>query len=262
SASRATSPPEASGAPMLPALVTDTVAPDLRSGLDAALLWGHEAVVLRTVGRGRVPDVNEAQVRRMLLEAEMPVAAVDPGLFEGAASARAAAYDDIEALATLAPFCRRLTCETVLVGPLAAEPRPVEDAATLLRRAGDRADALGLRLAVRNDGETAESLAALVRAVDHPAVAAAWSPADSRAAGETPEAAMGALVNVPLEAIVADEAFAHEAADGPAADALAALVRAGFDGTVSLAFSGVPDDGLGTSTALIRALRLARRAAR
>ena len=246
---------------MTAALVTATVAPDLRAAVDSALLWGAEAVVLRTVGRGRVPDVNEARVRALLEEAETPAVAVDPGLFEGPADARAMWLDDLESLAALAPFCRRLGCETVIVGPLAGADREANAAAEPLRRAGDAAARHGLRLAVRNDGAAPEAaaLADLVAAVDHEAVLATWSVAASRRAGEDSARAAAALAGRPLALVEADEAFALAP---PEASGLLALARGGFSGPVALAFGGVPEDGLGTTTALVRSIRQARRALR
>ena len=46
----------------------------------------------RTVGKSgnRVPFVNEQQLRTRLAETELPVVAIDPGLFEGHAGEKAA----------------------------------------------------------------------------------------------------------------------------------------------------------------------------
>ena len=245
---------------MLPTLLTDTVSADPRRALDSALLWGFEAVVLRTVGKQRVPHVNEAQLRRLLEDAEMPLEAVDPGLFEGDATAPAAGLDDLEALAALAPFCTRMRTRTVIVGPMGAAPREVSQASGVLKRAGNVAAKHGLTLAVRNEGEaaSAEALADLVGSIGHPSVVGWWSVAASREAGEEPLASAKALVGTPLAGIEADEAFAEAA---PEASGLIPLRQAGFEGPVVLAFGGVPQKGLATATALIRHVRMARKAA-
>ncbi len=245
---------------MLPTLLTDTVSADPRRALDSALLWGFEAVSLRTVGTQRVPDVNEAKLRRLLEEAEMPLATVDPGLFEGDATAPGAGLDDLEALRALAPFCARMDTKTIIVGPMGAAPRTTEQASGVLARAGEIAASHGLTLAVRNEGEAAATvaLAELVHSVGHASVAGWWSVAASREAGETPEQSAKALAGVPLAGIEADEAFAEMA---PEASGLGAIVGAGFDGPVVLAFGGVPQNGLATATALIRHLRMARKLA-
>ncbi|MEM8558873.1 MAG: sugar phosphate isomerase/epimerase, partial [Bacteroidota bacterium] len=70
---------------MTPILLTDTVTTDLDRALHYALLWGHEGLAIRTLGRHgeRVPYVNEAKLKRRLDEHELPLVAVEPGLFEG-----------------------------------------------------------------------------------------------------------------------------------------------------------------------------------
>ncbi|MEM1057069.1 MAG: hypothetical protein AAGI52_16225 [Bacteroidota bacterium] len=246
---------------MIPGLLTDTVAPDVRDAVDHALLWGLETVALRTLGRERVPNTNEARLLRVLAEAEMPVAWIDPGLLEGEFSNRASVLGDIEALRDLAPFCHRIGCSVVAVGALAATPRETGDVVRSLRGAGEVAASKGLSLAVRNGDAypSALDLAALLREVDHPAVGGLWSVAASRVARENLIASARALAEAGLLAVEADEELAS--AD-PEASGLVALARAGFAGPVVLAFSGRPLEGLAVSTGLVRSLRLSRRAAR
>lgn len=246
---------------MLPALLTDTVSADVRRAVDLALLWGLEAVALRTVGRERVPYTNEARLRRVLEDAEMPVAWVDPGLYEGAASNRAGVLSDAEALREVAPFCRRLGCSVVAVGALAEVPREEAEAVGPLRRLGDVAQGLGLQVAVRNGGEAPSgvALASLVREVAHPAVGALWDVAASRDAGDDASSCARLLVDAALFGVEVDEEAVRA---GLEESALMALAAAGFEGPVILAFSEPPEDGLAASTALVRGSRLARRATR
>lgn len=246
---------------MTPGLLTDTVSPDVRRATEDALMWGLECVALRTVGRERVPYTNEARLRRVLTEGEMPVAWIDPGLFEGSAGHRAGVLSDIESLREIAPFSRRLECDLVAVGALAAEPREADAVVDSLRQLGETAQSLGLRVAVRN-GDAAPSgldLAALVRATDHPAVGALWSPAASRAAGEDGAAVARALASSRLFGVEADALFAEAE---PGASGMLALAEAGYEGSVVLAFETLPESALGVSTSLIRGIRQARRATR
>lgn len=243
---------------MLPSLLTDTVSSDVRRATDTALLWGLEAVALRTIGRERVPNTNESRLRKVVEEAEMPVVWVDPGLFEGAAASRAGVLNDLEGLREVAPFCARLGCAVVAVGALAEIPRSVPEAARALRQVGEVAAGLGLRVAIRNSAEASSAieLAVLVREVAHPAVGALWDVAASLAAGDDPAEAAHMLTEAGLFGVESDEAVALDGA------AVSALARVGYDGPVVLAFSGPADDGLDVSTALIRSIRQARRAAR
>jgi sugar phosphate isomerase/epimerase len=273
---------------MLPVLVTDTVTPDLGRAVHYTLLWGLEGVVLRTVGGPgeRVPFVNEARVRARLEAAELPVAAVDPGLFEGAPTRRAAWLNDLAAFEETAAFCRRVGCGLVLVGalaepggsaPLAASAAwDVEAAADVLRQAGEAAARAGLRLAVRNEAGGAcasgETLAALLARVAHPAVGAAWSPADAAGAGRDPAAGLAALLDaaVPVSYVAVRDGVGEGGAWAPRVPGegavgwsgqLEALARAGFNGPLALVVEGEPaaKAGLRGATALIQLVRAARR---
>ena len=262
---------------MSPALLTDAVTGDAARAVRLTLFWGLEAVALRTVGGGRVPNVAEAPLRRRLDEADLPVAALDPGLFEGAAGSRAVWLNDLAALTDLAPFARRVGCDLVRLGALAdPDGWDAEASAEALRQAGERAQGLGLRLAVRNEAGTAvatgAALAGLLGAVGHPAVGADWRPADALQGGEEPAEGLAALLALGAPFCVGvrdgepgaewDEAVVGEGAVGWGAQ-LAALVEAGADGPLILDAAPHParSTGLASATALVGALRAARRAA-
>ena len=253
---------------MTTAWTTDAATPDAARAVRLTLLWGLDGVALRTLGGGRVPNLTEAPLRRRLDEAELPVVAVDPGLFEGAASARAGWLDDLAALDETAAFCARLGCALVRVGALATGP-DLDGAADALRQAGERAARHGLRLAVRNDAATAvatgAALAHLLGAVGHPAVGADWRPADALVAGEAPADGLAALGR-PLCVGVQDGRGGDGWTPTPVGEGavgwerhLAALARVGFDG--ALVIDAIPHParaaGLASATALIRAARRA-----
>ena len=265
---------------MLPVLATDTVTGDLARAVGYALLWGLEGVALRTVGGERVPFVNEAVLRRRLADDELPLAAVDPGLFEGSAGDRAVWLNDVAAFDDTASFCRRLGCGIVRVGALGSGGEPADRVAAL-RALGDAAARHGLRLAVRNEAGTAVAtgadLAALLAQVAHPAVGADWHPAEAFRSGEAPLDGLGALLALGDGAVacvaVVDEVSAD---DGVLVDAvvgegvlawaaqLAGLAAAGYSGPLALAVPGRPAGaaGLASASALVRLARAAVRSAR
>ena len=186
---------------MLPVWLTDSVTPNLSRAVHYTLLWGLEGVVLRTVGTSdnRVPFVNEQQLRTRLQEAELPVVAIDPGLFEGNVGEKAAWLNDLMLLDEAAAFCKRIRCRTILTGALAGtgEEFDVVMAAEVLGQAGVIAQRHEISLAVRNEAlsncASGESLADLIAAVGHPLVSAAWSPADALEAGFSPAEGLEAL---------------------------------------------------------------------
>ena len=258
---------------MLPTLLTDTVTPDLDRALHYAALWGLEAVELRTVGGPgeRVPFVNRRKLLRRLEETEFAVAAVVPGLFEGAAADRAARLNELAALKETLDFCRHVGCRRIVASAFAAEGFAPEAAAEWLRRAGDAAGAAGLTLALLNEADgacpTGEKLAALLGMAAHPAVGAAWSPAEALAAGENPDAGLAALApHVRLvrfrDGLGTGAAFQETepgegSVDWPAQ--LAALAAAGFSGPVSLEVRAAPKAKVGVRAGA-RLVHLIRRA--
>ena len=256
----------------------DIVTSNLERGVHYTLLWGLEGVALRTVGGAgdRVPDVNEAAIRRRLGETDLPVVAVDPGLFEGSWAVRAGWMNDTALLDDVAAFAARIGCPTVRVGALGGEGGAYDDevVAGALRRGADVAGEHGVRLAVRNEVgtglETGAALARLLTIADHPGLGADWRPADVIPAGEDPADGLHALLDagVPITCVgvrdgQADGAGWAETAPGEGivgwGRQLAALGSAGFDGPLIL--DGLPtppvQHGLSSATELVRLARAA-----
>lgn len=263
---------------MTTAWTTDVVTTDLGRAVRYTLLWGLEGVALRTVGGAadRVPYVNEATLRHRLAEVDLPVVAVDPGLFEGPAAAKAGWLNDLDALTEAVGFCRRVGCGVIRVGALGGGGGDFETASVALRRAGAVAAPGGVRLAVRNEADTAvatgDDLAALLAAVAHEAVGADWRPADALLAGEDPADGLRALRAAGIEVVCvgvrdgypeAGEWIDTEVGEGTVGweDGLGALAAAGFEGALILdALPGpAQTHGLRAATALIHAERRARR---
>ncbi len=261
---------------MLPVLATDSVSEDLSRAVGYALMWGLEGVAVGSVGGERVPFVNEVALRRRLELSEMPLAAAEPGLFEGDAGRRAVWLNDVAAFDDTAAFCRRMGCGVVRVGALGAGGEP-EQRVEALRALGDAAGRAGLVLAVRHGADTAvasaSDLATLLAAVGHPAVGADWRPAESP--GEVPLDGLDALLGAGCRVACVGVADAQTADDGARVGAtvgagdmgwdavLVRLAASGFDGPLALRVDGRPSGpaGLASGSALVRLIRTARRAA-
>ncbi len=260
---------------MSPVWLTDTVTPDLDRALHYTHLWGLEGLVLRTLGRAgdRVPFVNEAKLRRRMAEHEMPVAAVVPGMFEGDVSDRIAWLNELASFEETLAFCLRIDCPCVLVS--AFRPgAPVEAVASALRRAGEAAARRGVVVGVCNEWDgafpTARALGSVLEVVAHPAVGAAWSPADARRAGEPAtegmEALQGRLTFVRcLDGRGEGEAWRPTAlGEGEVGwgEVLRCLRADGYEGALGLEVTTTPRPraGLRDATALLKTLRAAERA--
>ena len=276
---------------MTVAWLTDTVTADLDRAMHYTLLWGLEAVVLRTVGGpgDRVPHVNEARLRRRLEETEIPLAAIDPGLFEAASESRSVWLNDLAAFDDTTAFCRRTGCDLVIVGALAGpagEPWDPVSAGAVLARAAERAAGAGVRLAVRNAVNTGcasgEDLAAVLAAARatcssdraRSAIGAAWSPADAARAGAGARAGLDALRRAGAPIFYVSVRDGREGVDGWTDAApgdgdvgwsqqIEALVADDFDGTLGLEVHGRPTGtfGLRAAAALIGLVRSAARPA-
>jgi len=251
---------------MLPAWLPDTVTTVPDRMVERALLWGLEGLELRTVGgpSERVPAINESRLRRLLEESELEACSAIPGLFEGAASDRAAWMNELALVSETVDFCGRIGCGRIVVSSFAApcDPAPVAD---VLRRAGDLAGRRGVSLVVLNEpgmlAATVADLADLLDRVDHPHVRAGWDPAHT---GVSPE--LLATVRDGLGGRLALVRYpAAPGISGPGAQALFdLLVRMPFEGPVSLVLPPAASraDGLEAATGMIRAWREAAARAR
>lgn len=265
---------------MLPVWLTDTVTTDLGRALHYTLLWGLQGVELRRVGgRGdRVPQVNVAQIQARLTDAEMLPAAVQPAMFAGPATRRALWLNELAGFDETLRLCRQIECPRVVVSAFAAEDAgdaAREAAVQALQRAGEAAAPHGITIAVLNEAgrahPTGEALAALLAAVDHPFVQAAWHPAQALRAGEDPAEGLAAL---------GDRVALVRCADGqPGGDGweehpfgegavgweahIEALHAQGYQGPLSLEINVEPRPkvGLRSATRLIKLVRAVRRAA-
>ena len=266
---------------MSPVLLTDSVTTDLPRAVNYALLWGMDGVVLRTVGGAgdRVPFINEGATRRRLEESELTLAAVDPGMFEGAAANPMSWLNEIDTLDDIAAFCGRMGCDTVRAGALALESDAydADASASALRKLGARAEALGLRLAVRNEAgthvATGAGLADLLHRVDLPNVGADWHPADAVIAGEEAAVGLAALLSTGVHVCMAGVRDGSVGANGEWAESapgsgsvnwagqLVSLHKMSFDGPLVLDVRQRPVGaaGLAASTALITLIRQALR---
>ena len=267
---------------MIPTWLTDTVTSDLDRALHYTALWGLEGVELRTVGgvEDRVPFVNEAKLKRRLSEQHVPVCAVVPGLFEGSAKERATWLNEIALMEETLAFCRRIGCPRIVVSAFAAETGEAtsgadvrDDAVEALQRAGAVAAKTDAKLAVLNEvgmaHATGSSLGKLLEAVDHPAVRAAWSPAEALRNGEDPAEGLEALGRR-VELVRCSDGSTkgkgwQEAPLGEGdvrwAEHLRALHELGFSGPISLEvyMEPRPKQGLRSATRLIQMIRTAMR---
>ena len=265
---------------MLPVWLTDTVTSDLGRALHYTLLWGLQGVELRTVGSedDRVPQVNVSQIRERLKADEMLPAAVTPSMFAGPASSRAVWLNELAGFDETLRMCQQIDCPRVVVSSFAGDSAAEvasEGAVQALQRAGDAASEYGITIAVLNEvgmaHPTGAALAALLDAVDHPFVRAAWHPAQAFQSGEDPSDGLAALGD---RAVLVRCSDGRRTPDGWVEEPfdegdigweehIQTLHAMGYQGPLSLEVNVEPrpKTGLHSATRLIRLIRAVRRAA-
>jgi sugar phosphate isomerase/epimerase len=256
---------------MTPVWLTDTITQDLSRSVQYTLLWGLEGVVLRHLERGaRVPDVNEAKLTNRLAEADLSVAAVDPGIFEGSLDERAVWLNDLELLEETAAFCRRIGCARIISGALPGGP--AEEAADVFGRAIARAARHGVQLCVRNRGDdrwAARQILEVVASVRDSRLLVCWDPAAAQEFGaEHPLHVVDEMIGRAGMVVVRDyrgeggstQATRLGAGEVPWPEILASLAGRGFEGPLCLEFEDVTrQEAFQDATALIHMIRSARK---
>jgi sugar phosphate isomerase/epimerase len=261
---------------MIPVWLTDTVTSDLNRALHYTQLWGLHGMELRTVGGpdDRIPHVNERQIRGQLEGTDLLLGSVVPSMFEGPVSDRAAWMNDLIEFEDTLRLCNRVECPRVTISPFAAEEDVSRDVIVdALRRAGDKAEAHGVLLAVRNGPETAcptgAALADVLTAVGHPSVRAAWNPAGAMRAGEHPIDGLTALAGLVTlvrcsDGRVTEDGYWEDLLIGEGdvgwREQFEMLHARNFRGPISLEVyvEPRPEAGLRAATTLIRMLRSVR----
>lgn len=268
---------------MIPSLLSDTVTYDLERAVHYALLWGLEGLELRSVGgpNDRVPFVNEQKLKLRLIESELPVVAVDPGMFVGSVEDRSQWMNELLELDQTIEFCRRIGCDRIVVSSFLAEGEgddtsiaaQLPRAADAIRRAALRAEGSGVRLCILNErgylASTGAALTELIEEIDSDVAVAAWSPAEALIAGEDPAAGLDAVANHVALVRCRNVAVGNETWEArPLEDGdvdwfgqLGRLAQAGFDGPLCLEVDLEPvgKQGLYASREIIRLMRDVRR---
>jgi sugar phosphate isomerase/epimerase len=261
-------------------VVTDEISADLETALELAVRWRVDAVEIRGVGTERYPSVSDYWLTRapqLVAEAGLPVAAISPGLFKiplpapPPGNARDLRWNDAahfaragrqqatvdrhldELLPAAIEAAQRLGTDQVICfgfergAGVPRGPAPAA-AADVLGQAAEHAHREGVRLLVETEdvcwADNGEHTAALVRAVDHPALAVNYDPTNTFCSGDTrphvtsypPLAGLIAHVHFKDAAVDARSGAPTFTTDGDVEwpPILAALRRDGYVGYVSV----------------------------
>lgn len=256
-------------------IVTDEISADAETALELAREWGIEAVEMRGYGSNRVPDYSPYQkqrLRELLQTYNMHVVAISPGLFKCVyrderarfplrtfdealyaswAAQQAECRRHVEELLPRAiAYARELGVSRIVTfafdrGGAPALTPPVGLIA-LLREAAEIVGTAGMELLIEVEAgfwaDTGARTAAIVEAVNHPALGINWDPGNAFEAGDHPfpdgyEAARPYVRHVHFKDIrrLVDGSYAY-AVDGEIdwQGQIAALRADGYGGHISV----------------------------
>ena len=250
-------------------LQPESVSRRMQEIASTALLWGFDALELRSVGGAEdwIPYVSERAIVSACREAELDVAAVDPGYFAGSAEERAAWMNELAMLPEVARVCERIGCSGILLGSLGSSGESGDRMSDALERIVRDAERISGRTGIRflmRTGTAYSGLADVLRAIDavgathvHPVLELAIAPMSTMpdVPDLPPDAGRAAYARVDYRGTDAvSPAAASDLAS--AFRTVAARLRAtGFDSDVCLEFEKRPDSvsGLRVSTAFVSA---------
>ncbi len=264
------------GVPVKPGLITDEISADPETAFELGREWGVRDFELRGYFTDRAPMLSPYHKRRlrdMIAEYGARIFAVSPGLFkipyppsdpewssvgwmdrgffDTWASARSALdYHLNELLPASLDYANELHAKIIICFSFHRDRQPggaaPGEVLECLWHAAERASKAGLTLAVETEegfwADTGARAAAMLRAIDHPALGINWDPANSFCEGDVPYPDGYASI----EGLVRNVHFkdAQRRADGRCeyvlqgeidwAGQIAALHRDGYEGFISV----------------------------
>lgn len=231
----------------------EPVTRDLDRMVHYAGLWGVDGIELRTIGKHaqRVPDVNEAPLRKRIDDEELDIMLSATDIFSGHVQDIAAWMNDLLRFSDILAFNRRLGVRTSLVESMDGEGAiPVEP----YRRLVDLAVTAGQTVLVP-DSEEDDRVTSLVATVDHPGFRRTVTRALDPGAWEGDANDVGLVRCRCVVQDLVDQDTVQQSWNV----FLGAMKAQGFSGDVLFEFSGADagKNGLRLATAFIRAARTA-----
>lgn len=201
-------------------IVTDEISADPETAFELAAEWGIRDFELRGYFFDRVPNFSLFQQQRIQeliarysvrivaispgifkvpfpagRPEEFPVAWLDRALFESWAAAKQTVKAHLnERLPRALEYANTLDVKQLLIFGFdragSAPGTPPDEVLEVLSRAAAKAQAAGIQLAIENEAgfwaDTGRRTAAIVKAINHPALGVNWDPGNAFFAGEEP----------------------------------------------------------------------------
>jgi sugar phosphate isomerase/epimerase len=201
-------------------LITDEISADPETAIELGVEWGIRDFELRGFYADRAPNLSAYQVEQLgniLAQYQAKIIAISPGLFKipypvgrreeaslawldqglfqrWRSLADAVKYHCQELLPASFEFAKSLGIERILIFGFHRHGHPPgpapDEVLEILQDAADQALGTGVQLLVEVEDEfwadTGARTAAMMQALDHPALAVNWDPGNAFMAGDTP----------------------------------------------------------------------------
>lgn len=179
-------------------IVSDEISQDFQEALQYGRQWGIRIFEIRCLKSGRVPDVDPEEFRAVLdlvRKHQVTVTALSPGIFKHPLSEHQALERELsETLPKTLEMAGQLGARLVIVFGFQRQPNEPEErrdvALDFLRRAAERAEREGMKLAIENEPgfwcDSGKNTARMIRDVGSRALGANWDPCNGYGTDELP----------------------------------------------------------------------------
>ena len=179
-------------------IVSDEVSTDFREAAHHAQSWGISIFELRVVKSGRVPLVDRSElqeIQRVVQNEGLRISALSPGIFKYPLNETVKLEEEVTTvLPRTLEMAQEFGASIVIVFGFqryqGERAEGFQKAVDLMRRAAERATAVGVTLAIENEPgfwcDSGSNTAKLIAAVGSPGLRANWDPCNGYGTAETP----------------------------------------------------------------------------
>jgi sugar phosphate isomerase/epimerase len=179
-------------------IVTDEISSDPITAVELAMEWDINHFEVRGVGSGRLPDISDADRRRLrslAARGDITLTAMSPGFFKGPVDSEATRTQVSDGLPRAIDLATELGIPKMVVFSGRKEsgmPRSegVRRIGEILAECATKLDEAGIALLVENEhicwGDTGSNTVDILEAAGHPNMSLNWDPCNGLWAGEPP----------------------------------------------------------------------------
>lgn len=184
--------------PLSLGIVSDEISLDLREALDHGLAWGISIYELRSLRTGRIPVIESSEwddVRSAVGQKKVEISALSPGIFKNPLSKQKELEGELnDVLPKTIAMAKEVDASLIVVFGFQREseepPSNKSKVIDLMRKAATVAAQEKMTIVIENEPgfwcDTGANTAAIIRAVNSPALRANWDPCNAYGTEEVP----------------------------------------------------------------------------